>query len=79
MRVVRVSGTIKKAEEEAIRRAKEAILKARRKDGQTGTDGLIGLLGEEEKEKPIDAKGGMSAEMDLDEDDEMAMDSDEDG
>ena len=42
MRVVRVSGTIKKAEEEAIRRAREAILKAQ---GEVGGDSLAALLG----------------------------------
>ena len=78
MQVVRVSGTIKKAEEEAIRRAKDAILKGR-EDGQTETDGLIALLGKEDEQVPIHAKGGMSSGMDVDEDDEIAMDSDEDG
>ena len=33
MRVVRVSGTIRKVEEEAIRRARRDILRARREEG----------------------------------------------
>ena len=44
MRVVRVSGTIKKAEEEAIRRARAAILRARMDDGEGSTDGLSAIL-----------------------------------
>ena len=43
MRVVRASGTIKKAEEDAIRRARVAILKAK---GESGTDMLMDVLGE---------------------------------
>ncbi|TVY56845.1 Ribonuclease P/MRP protein subunit POP5 [Lachnellula cervina] len=39
-RVVRVSGTIRKAEEEAIRRAKEIVVKARREAGETGESTL---------------------------------------
>lgn len=50
MRVVRVSGTIRKAEEEVIRRARWAILKARR-EGRQGRSvgGLEALLGDEEE------------------------------
>lgn len=43
MRVVRVSGTIKKAEEEAIKRAREAILRAK---GQVGGNDSSAVLGE---------------------------------
>lgn len=42
MRVVRVSGTIKKVEEEAIRRARVAILKA---NSESGIDEIIDMLG----------------------------------
>lgn len=52
MRVVRVSGTIKKAEEEAVRRAREAILKAR---GESGGDGLAALLRKAEGEDGNDS------------------------
>lgn len=44
-RVVRVSGTIKKAEEEAIRRAREMIVKARRELGEQSESTLDGLFG----------------------------------
>ena len=45
MRVVRVSGTIRKSEEEAIRRARANILKAKRdtSDGKAGV-GELGAL-----------------------------------
>jgi len=44
-RVVRVSGTIRKAEEEAIRRAKEIIVKARREVGEEGNSTLDNIFG----------------------------------
>jgi ribonuclease P/MRP protein subunit POP5 len=47
-RVVRVSGTIRKAEEEAIRKAREMILKTRRSIGEksdTTLDDIFGALG----------------------------------
>lgn len=40
--VVRVSGTIRKSEEEAIRRARDAIMRAKRKDEEDG-GGMMGL------------------------------------
>lgn len=76
--MVRVSGTIKKAEEEAIRRARAAILRARREGGEGSTDGLLGLLGKDDAEA---LRGGnnMTAGSDVsDEDEEMGLDSDED-
>ncbi|CAF9928256.1 MAG: hypothetical protein HETSPECPRED_006787 [Heterodermia speciosa] len=44
MQVVRVSGTIKKSEEEAIRRAKNAILKAKKDAAGSATEGLNAIL-----------------------------------
>jgi ribonuclease P/MRP protein subunit POP5 len=44
-RVVRVSGTIRKAEEEAIRRARELILKARREMGEQSDSTLDSIFG----------------------------------
>ncbi|KAF7947800.1 hypothetical protein EAE96_008879 [Botrytis aclada] len=44
-RVVRVSGTIRKAEEEAIRRAREMILKARRDLGEQSESTLEKMFG----------------------------------
>lgn len=45
MQVVRVSGTIKKSEEEVIRRARAAILKAEKDAAGIATDGLDAILG----------------------------------
>jgi ribonuclease P/MRP protein subunit POP5 len=54
---VRVSGTIRKAEEEAIRRARELILKARREIGEksdsTLDDIFVGAGAETTKEKGV--------------------------
>ena len=44
-RVVRVSGTIRKAEEEAIRRAKEMVVKARKEIGEKGESTLDNIFG----------------------------------
>ena len=58
-RVVRVSGTIRKAEEEAIRRARELILKAQREAEDKGETALQGILGgpvEEDSSKDLTAK-----------------------
>ena len=41
MRVVRVSGTIRKAEEECVRRARGAILRA--KEGEGGIEDILGV------------------------------------
>lgn len=46
MQVVRVSGTIKKAEEEAIKRARAAILKAKGGTDASVTMGLDAILGQ---------------------------------
>ncbi|KAL8837964.1 MAG: hypothetical protein Q9170_002336 [Blastenia crenularia] len=45
MQVVRVSGTVRKAEEEAIKRAKAAILKAKRENSSGDLGGLSAILG----------------------------------
>lgn len=65
MRVVRVSGTIRKVEEEAIRRARGDILRARREEGEgeamgtgigvgleeIGLDAMVGVLERERSER----------------------------
>jgi ribonuclease P/MRP protein subunit POP5 len=51
-RVVRVSGTIRKAEEEAIRSAREMILRARRETGQQSAATLDTILGKQNDPKP---------------------------
>ena len=55
-RVVRVSGTIRKAEEEAIRRARELILKTRRHLGEKSDSVLDDLFGSAEAEKNAEAE-----------------------
>lgn len=77
--MVRVSGTIKKVEEEAIRRARAAILRAKRESGEGSTDGLLGLLRKDDEEA-LPGRGDLTAGSDVsDEEDEMVMDSEEDG
>lgn len=79
MQVVRVSGTIRKAEEEVIMRARAAILKANRDERDGGLDGLMGMLAEKDEQATVDTRGKLSATSDpSDEDDEMATDLDED-
>jgi ribonuclease P/MRP protein subunit POP5 len=51
-RVVRVSGTIRKAEEEAIRRAREMVLRARRELGDRSDSILANILGNEKILEP---------------------------
>lgn len=75
MRVVRVSGTIKKVEEEAIRRARGAILRARREAGED--EGLVGMLGVDGGDGGGDLEVG--EDEDEDEDDEVGVESDGDG
>ena len=82
MQVVRTSGTIKKAEEEAIKRARAAILRANRETGEGTTDELMGLLGQ-----PDEVSGGSGngkkkaiAGSDVsDEEDRMEMESEDEG
>ncbi|KAB8297876.1 hypothetical protein EYC80_001669 [Monilinia laxa] len=71
-RVVRVSGTIRKAEEEAIRRAREMILKARRDVGEQSESTLERIFGEK-TENTESAKDIMMVDaVDSDEDEELS-------
>ncbi|KAG4030607.1 hypothetical protein MFRU_011g00660 [Monilinia fructicola] len=71
-RVVRVSGTIRKAEEEAIRRAREMILKARRDVGEQSESTLERMFGAK-KETAESAKDVMMVDaVDSDEDEELS-------
>lgn len=86
MQVVRVSGTIKKAEEEAIRRARAAILRAKRENGEGSTDDVIGMLNQlDDDDDDALGLGGKGKEKgttrsDLsDEEDELETDSEDDG
>lgn len=69
IQVVRVSGTIKKSEEEAIRRARAAILRAKRESGEGTTDGLLGILGGDDEEV-LNGGGNMTAGSDVSDDDD---------
>lgn len=68
MRVVRVSGTMRKAEEEAVRRARREIVRLRgvREEGVLG--GLVGG----------DREAGTEIEMQDSDDEEDEMDSESD-
>lgn len=76
--VLRVSGTIRKSEEEAIRRARDAIMRAKRKDEEDegGMMGLQAILrGDGEDEGFGVGRKGTGAGIEDDDDDE---DEDED-
>lgn len=64
VQVVRVSGTIRKAEEEAIRRAKASILRAQRRGNG------LGKLLEVEKDGDVTMRGIESEDEEGDEDEE---------
>jgi ribonuclease P/MRP protein subunit POP5 len=71
MRVVRVSGTIKKSEEEAIRRARADILKAKRIQRESGVSivstALDAIFGTSGNSQSVDQEGGIIDEEDEDE------------
>ncbi|KAL3427403.1 Rpp14 family protein [Phlyctema vagabunda] len=75
-RVIRVSGTIRKAEEEAIRRARETIVKARRElDGQSVStlDSILGKEGSQSAHNSLNDVN-MVDRSDSEEDDEDLSD-----
>jgi ribonuclease P/MRP protein subunit POP5 len=77
IRVVRVSGTIKKAEEDVVRRARREIVRAKMAMEGKGNDLLESLLGSGTK---MGSRQGNTGDVegieDLEEDDEMCDDSD---
>ena len=83
MQVVRVSGTIKKAEEEAIRRARAAILRAKREDADGGSDDVMGMFNQLDDGDALELsgkgknKGTTESEL-SDEEDELEFDSEDD-
>ena len=79
MQVVRVSGTIKKVEEEAIRRARIAVLKAKRAAGEGATDALSAILGQPDQEPQLGKEASLLAGFENDDDDDLEMDSDSGG
>lgn len=73
MQVVRVSGTIRKSEEEAVRRAKASILRAHRAGRGVGADAVLGMLAagvDDGLEGRDVVMAGIEDEDDEDEDDE---------
>ncbi|PSN61970.1 hypothetical protein BS50DRAFT_650372 [Corynespora cassiicola Philippines] len=72
VRVVRVSGTIKKAEEEVIRRAKMIIRRAKTSDGQAKDDVLQGVFKAVEKRR--EAEDSVLARVDQDDESESESD-----
>ena len=75
-RVVRVSGTIRKAEEEAVRRARELILKARRDMGEQSDSTLNNMFGKGD-DQADNAKNTLMVDRDdSDEEDEVLSDGD---
>ncbi|KAL9632742.1 MAG: hypothetical protein Q9164_005126, partial [Protoblastenia rupestris] len=81
IRVVRVCGTIRKAEEEVVRRAREDILRVRRESAE-GSAGILGRVIEEklgsEKERAGDGEDG-GDEMDIEDGEEDEDEDEEDG
>jgi ribonuclease P/MRP protein subunit POP5 len=75
-RVVRVSGTIRKAEQEAIRRARELILKAQHDLSGQGKSTLQDMFGDGKKDATGDILMVDRADSDSEEE---GVDSDEDG
>ncbi len=77
--VVRVSGTIRKAEEEAIRRARATILKAQKDAAEGAGSGLEAILGppEGQQQNTKDLREHEDAMMGIgdDEDDDEEVDS----
>ena len=73
VKVVRVSGTIRKAEEEVIRRAKVIVKRAKNAEGVVTGDVMIASVAEA-VEKRRDAERQALAEVDED-DDESGSDS----
>ena len=62
IRVVRVCGTIRKAEEEVVRRAREAIGRVK-EGGELGLGLGLGILeGKDDKEREVESDGGLSEE-----------------
>ena len=82
MQVVRVSGTIRKSEEEVIRRARAAILKAKREVSDEASDRLNAILGSGNKGSQAMDQGAAGQDLpegieDYDDDDDNSSEDEE--
>jgi len=77
-RIVRVSGTIRKAEEEAIRRAKEIVVKAQREMGEKSQSTLDNIFGKADDGSAESTKDVLMVDGSDSEEEDQYM-SDEDG
>lgn len=75
-RVVRVSGTIRKAEEEGIRRAKEIVIMARREMGEQSGSTLDSIFGKGGKNAQLDSANDITMVDSVDSEDEEISDDD---
>lgn len=79
-RVLRVSGTMRKAEEEAIRRARREIVRARGLEEESVLGDLVGAAGGvlDGAKKEVLVRGPLEDVMDESEDEGMLVDDEED-
>lgn len=78
VRVVRVSGTVKKCEEEAVRRAREVVRRVEREERRRGKGLLVGEAEMEVEEEDDDGMEGLSMIGGIEDRDEEDADDDED-
>lgn len=78
VRVVRVSGTVKKCEEEAVRRAREAVRRVEREERRRRKGLLVGEAEMEVEEEDDDGMEGLSMIGGIEDRDEEDADDDED-
>lgn len=78
VRVVRVSGTVKKCEEEAVRRAREVVRRVEREERRRRKGLLVGEAEMEVEEEEDDGMEGLSMIGGIEDRDEEDADDDED-
>lgn len=78
VRVVRVSGTVKKCEEEAVRRAREVVRRVEREERRRRKGLLVGEGEMEVEEEDDDGMEGLSMIGGIEDRDEEDADDDED-
>lgn len=77
VRVVRVSGTVKKCEEEAVRRAREVVRRVEREERRRRKGLLVGEAEMEVEEEDDDGMEGLSMIGGIEDRDEEDADDDE--